>query len=173
VAGGKIHDENPFVLPPEEREPVRRLRGRLVAPVTIVTAGGADQRAGLTVSSLMAAEGEPSHVFFLVGTDTEFYDAMERTERFVVHVLGADDRELADVFAGLRPSPGGPFAGLDLVDGDYGPELARFGTKAYCAFEGGTAEAYHLLARGAIERIDVDDLTDPLSYFRGAYRRLE
>ena len=173
MSEGAIHDEHPFATPPEDREPARQLRGRLVAPVTILTAGGAEARAGLTVSSLMAAEGEPSHVFFLVGTDTEFYDAMAETGRFVVHVLSADDRELADVFAGLRPNPGGPFAGLDIVDGHHGPELTRFGTRAYCTFEGGTAETYHLLARGAIERIELDDLADPLSYFRGAYRRLE
>lgn len=167
------HDEHPFATPAEDREPARRLRGRLVAPVTVLTAGGADARAGLTVSSLMAAEGEPPHVFFLVGTATDFYEAMEATGRFVVHVLSSDDRDVADVFAGLRPNPGGPFAGLDVADGEYGPELGRFQTRAYCRFEGGTQETYHMLAWGSIDRIELSDLDDPLSYFRGAYRRLD
>lgn len=173
MSEGAIHDEHPFATPPEDREPARQLRGRLVAPVTIVTAGGPGARAGLTISSLIAAEGEPAHVFFLVGTDTDFYDVMEATGRFVVHVLSDADRDAADVFAGLRPSPGGVFAGLEVVDGDYGPELQRFATRAYCRFDGGTRETYHLLARGAIDRIELSDLADPLSYFRGAYRHLD
>ena len=45
-----IHSGHPFAdgVP---RDPVRQLRGRLVSPVTLWTAGDADRRAGLTVSS--------------------------------------------------------------------------------------------------------------------------
>ncbi len=50
---GEIHDEHPFVTPPEQRDPARRLRGRLAAPVTILTAGRDRNRTGLTVSSLV------------------------------------------------------------------------------------------------------------------------
>ena len=34
---GMIHDENPFIDSPDQRDPIRRFRGRLTAPVTIVT----------------------------------------------------------------------------------------------------------------------------------------
>lgn len=172
MSEGPIHDEHPFIPPPDERDRARQLRGRLVSPVTIVTAGGPEARTGLTVSSLMTAEGNPPHVFFLVGEATDFFAAMEETGRFVVHVLGDDDRSTADIFAGLRPSPGGSFAGLDVVDGEYGPELARFGTRAYCRYVGGHHATYHLLAYGEIDRIDIADLSHPLAYFRGGYRSL-
>ena len=60
---GEIHEgEHPFIRPEADRDPVRRFRGRLVAPVTIVTAGDDVGRAGLTVSSLMLAEGEPKEI---------------------------------------------------------------------------------------------------------------
>jgi 3-hydroxy-9,10-secoandrosta-1,3,5(10)-triene-9,17-dione monooxygenase reductase component len=39
----RIGGQPPFAVPPERRDPTRRLRGRLVAPVTVWTAG---RRAG-------------------------------------------------------------------------------------------------------------------------------
>ena len=48
---------HPFADP--EPDPVRRLRGRLGGAVTLWTAGDGATRAGLTVTSLMVAGGEP------------------------------------------------------------------------------------------------------------------
>jgi hypothetical protein len=47
--------DTPFAVPPERRSPARRLRGRLVAPVTVWTAGHPPGGAGLTVSSVLVA----------------------------------------------------------------------------------------------------------------------
>ena len=38
-----IHDDNPFGIPEADRDPVRRFRGRMPAPVTVVTAGVGEQ----------------------------------------------------------------------------------------------------------------------------------
>ena len=48
--------QRPLRHPEEDRSAVRRLRGRLAAPVTLWTAPGP---AGLTVSSMLVADGEP------------------------------------------------------------------------------------------------------------------
>lgn len=168
---GGIHDEHPFAAPMGLRDPVRRFRGRLTSPVTIVTAGGPADRAGLTVSSLVVAEGEPAHVHFLCGTATDLWDAVTGTGAFVVHILEGTHRALSERFAGVRPSPGGPFAGLDVVDTEYGPELAEIGTRAYCRYQGHRDEAMHALVHGRIERVVLHDLRDPLRYFRGEYGR--
>ena len=167
-----IHEEHPFATPPQDRDPVRRFRGRLAAPVTVITSGAADARTGLTVSSLMIAEGEPARVYFLVGPATDLYDAIRVTGRFVVHVLEDRHRELSDRFAGLRPSPGGLFAGLDVVDGAYGPELPELGSRLYCRHESETECTMHVLEAGIVEDTVIDELDDPLVYFRGRYRRL-
>ena len=169
---GEIHSEHPFVPPPAERDPIRRFRGRLVAPVTIVTAGRPERRTGLTISSLVVAEGEPGRLFFLVGPATDLFAAIEETGRFAVHVAGREHRQLADRFAGTRPSPGGLFAGLDYTDGVWGPLLAGFGTTALCRLETVTETAYHMLVEAVVEHLEVHELAEPLAYFRGSYRRL-
>lgn len=170
---GEIHEgEHPFVPPEDERDPVRRLRGRLAGPVTIVTAGDGTDRAGLTVSSLMLAEGDPGSVHFLLGPTADVYDAMVRTDRLVVHVLAHDDRTLSEVFAGRRPSPGGPFAGLAVTDTEWGPVIDEIADRAYCSGISVVEHGYSLLVSARIDEVGVSDLTDPLLYFRGSYRDL-
>lgn len=169
MSPGEIHEDHPFRTPPELRDPVRRFRGRLAAPVTVVTAGTADAPAGLTVSSLLVAEGEPSYVHFLAGHATDLWDAIQKTRSFVVHILEEEHRELSDRFALVRPSPGGPFAGLAVSQTEYGPELASLGNRAYCRYVGHHDDAHHALVHGVIEDIVLHDLRHPLQYFRGEY----
>ena len=134
--------------------------------------GAEKKRTALTVSSLMIAEGEPSRVHFLLGTDSDLHDAVRETGRFVVHVLEEEHRSLGDRFAGLAPSPGGVFAGLEVHDGDYGPELLAMATRVRCRYEEGPGGTYHVLASGIVDSIELHDLARPLLYFRGSYRSL-
>lgn len=172
MSSGSIHDEHPFATPPDLRDPARQLRGRLGSAVTLLTAGGPDGRTGLTVSSLLIAEGEPSRVVALVGEATDLWFAIEQSGAFVLHILGVNDRPLSDRFAGLRPSPGGVFAGLDVEDTPWGPAVATLGTKAFCRLERSVETGFHRLVTGIIDQIDLDDLADPLVYYRGRYRLL-
>ena len=57
--------------------------------MTVVTAGAGDHRTGLTVSSLVVAEGEPSRIYFLLGSTTDLFYGLEETgdERFLVMEL--------------------------------------------------------------------------------------
>ena len=167
---GAIHDEHPFHTPDDLRDPVRQLRGRLPAPVTIVTAGAGAARTGLTVSSLVVAEGDPGRVYFLLGPATDLYEVLHHTSRFVVHVLEERHRGLSDVFAGVRPSPGGLFVGVAVEDTEWGPVLSDVTTRAFCTYRGGVEESFSFLVSGTIDRVEIADLMDPLLYFRGSYR---
>lgn len=164
-----VHDEHPFLDPEADREPVRRFRGRLSAPVTVVTAGGPGAWAGLTVSSIIVAEGDPALVHFLCGFENELWDAIVDTERFVVHILEEQHREMADVFAGIRPSPGGPFSGLVVDDSEYGPVIESVGSRAYCRYAGHREGFNYGLVDGEIDDITLSDLKHPLNWFRGDY----
>ncbi|NNC92363.1 MAG: flavin reductase, partial [Acidimicrobiia bacterium] len=127
-----IHDDHPFKDLPEDRDPVRQFRGHLAAPVTVVTAGPAGSEAALTVSSLMVAEGEPSSVIVLIGTSTDLWEAIESSRRFVVHILASSHRDDADAFAGIRPRPGGVFAGVAVEHSDWGPVLTDATNRIFC-----------------------------------------
>lgn len=170
---GRILHGHPFATPVELREPARQLRGRLVAPVTVWTSGGPEERTGLTMSSMMVAEGEPASVFGLVGETSDLWDVMRASEAFVVHLLEEPQRELADRFAGLRPSPGGLFRNLSVEDTPWGPVLTDLPSRAYCRLRASWESGYHLLVAGSIEQIEIHDLERPLAYYRGRYRSLE
>jgi 3-hydroxy-9,10-secoandrosta-1,3,5(10)-triene-9,17-dione monooxygenase reductase component len=169
---GRIHYEDPFVTPIEAREPIRRLRGRLAATVTVWTSGAAGSPVGLTMSSVVVAEGRPSVVFGLMNDTTELWEAVHATGAFVVHVLEEKDRTVANKLAGLWPSPRGPFSGLEVEPSEWGPVIASIANRAYCRFELASEAGYQRLVKGAIERIELAELGRPLVYFRGRYRPL-
>jgi len=167
-----IHEDNPFQDPVDQRDPVRRFRGRLVSPVTIATAGAGDDRTGLTVSSLIVLEGEPGQVRLVVGPVTDLWARVEKTRRFVVHVCRDDDRHVAEAFAGLRPSPGGIFAGLKTLQTEWGPVLEDLDDRVFCTLHTMETVAYSGVVAGHIDRVETGDLASPLAYFRGRYRSL-
>jgi 3-hydroxy-9,10-secoandrosta-1,3,5(10)-triene-9,17-dione monooxygenase reductase component len=167
---GRIHYENPFATPAELREPARRFRGRLAAPVTVWTSGGPGEPAGLTVSSLLVAEGQPPLVIGLISPTSDLWEAIRGTGRFVVHVLGEGNEKLAERFAGMRPSPGGLFVGLRTEVSEWGPMLLDFPNRALCTFQDGDEVGNQLMISGSIDKLAMTDFDEPLVYFRGRYR---
>lgn len=165
-----IHDENPFG--PIGDDPTKRFRGRLAAPVTVFTAGDEQTRTGLTVSSLLIVEGEPATVYAVVTPNSDLYDQARTTGRFVVHICSSEDLGLADVFAGIRPSPGGVFANSEVIASPWGPVLADLGNRLFCTTLSVEDIGWSGLVVGQIDRVEVTDLHDPLIHFRGSYRGL-
>lgn len=147
------------------------MRGRLAAPVTILTAGS-ERPAGLTVSSFFVVEGDLPLTAALVGRGSDFLDEAESSGAYVAHVLTRAHRATADVFAGLRPSPGGMFSSLQTEGTKWGPRLAEIGDWAGCRLEEIRPLGDQLVLVGEIEELAVTDLNDPLIYFRGSYRHL-
>jgi 3-hydroxy-9,10-secoandrosta-1,3,5(10)-triene-9,17-dione monooxygenase reductase component len=162
---------DPFATPMAEREPARRLRGRLAAPVTVWTAyDAAGEPAGITVSSVLVAEGAPPEVLGLIDPLSAFWDAAREVGRFLVQILAADQRSIAERFA-LRV-PGNPFGEVDLLPTPWGPAIDAASTRAGCAVTGSTDAGYAVLVRARIDEIVLDDRTvRPLVYYRGAYLR--
>ena len=95
-----IHDGHPFAVPEPDRDQARRFRGRLGGAVSLWTAEDAGERAGLTVSSLMVAPGEPAALVGLLDPDADLTGALRASGRCVVQLLGWRHRDLADAFAG-------------------------------------------------------------------------
>jgi flavin reductase (DIM6/NTAB) family NADH-FMN oxidoreductase RutF len=167
-----IHSEHPFRPAPEDRDAARRFRGRLAAGVTIVTAGTESNRAGLTVSSLLVIEGDPALVHLVVGPTTDLWQVTAKTGRFIIHVLRDDDTRLADVFAGLSPSPGGMFANVSTEHTEWGPLLTDLPDHAFCTVRSAEEAGWSGLIVGVVDRVGITDLLDPMVHYRSAYRRL-
>ena len=169
--GAQIHSTDPFATADQDKSDVRRLRGRLAAPVTLWTAPGPS---GLTVSSMLVADGAPGRVLGLVDEESDFWDAVSFTKRFAVTPLGAGDQQLADRFAGLMPSPGGLFAIGDWDETDFGPVPRGAGTWAGCRLDGQRPYGWALLVEATIQSLTlVDSPVAPLLHFRGRYRGLD
>ncbi len=166
-----IHDTNPFADP--DPDPLRRLRGRLGGRVSLWTTGEGADRAGLTVSSLLVATGDPGHVLGLLDPDSDLVAHLERTGTAVVQLLDQGDRELAEAFAGLSPAPGGVFRLAAWEQTPWGPRLATAGSWAGVRVVSADTEVgWSMLVDTVVEHVTLDDADeDPLHHRRGRYVR--
>jgi flavin reductase (DIM6/NTAB) family NADH-FMN oxidoreductase RutF len=167
-----IHSSHPFVPPESERDPARRLRGRVGGVVSLWTTISDDSGpVGLTVASLMVAAGDPAHVLALVDPDSDFAETLLRTRVAVVQLLEWEHQRLADAFAGQFPAPGGPFRLADWVDTPWGPRLVGASTWAGVRLAGGEPPEYgwSVLADCLIESVEIGPEGTPLVHRRGRY----
>jgi 3-hydroxy-9,10-secoandrosta-1,3,5(10)-triene-9,17-dione monooxygenase reductase component len=160
---------DPYAVPEGDKDRTRRLRGQMPAPVTIWTAyDPAGTLSGITVSSVLIAEGKSPSVLGLIAPLSEFWDAVRVSKRFVVHLLGADQTRAADQFA-LR-YPVNPFDGLSVSQSDYGPVIDGVATWALATLTDYFEAGYSLLVRGSIDHYELAvDPPRPLIQYRGRY----
>jgi len=174
-----IHTEHPFATPDNERDPLRRLRGRLIAPVTVWACGVGRDRAGLTVSSMLVADGRPGRVLGLVDPDSTFAEALaDGATAFTISLLTSSSahQQVADVFAGTAPSGGGPFRTGTWIQGQWGPQLADASGWVGCRVDGRLDRhvGWGIVVEAVIEDIDLMDESAPgLAHRRGRYVKPE
>lgn len=169
-----IRSEHPFLPPDEERDPVRRLRGRIGATVSLWTSGESAERAGLTVSSYVVAGGEPARVLALLHPDSDLLERLEETGAAVLQLLEWRHRDLAEIFAGLMPAPGGPFRRETWEQTTWGPRLVGAGAWAGLRLvETGAgaprAVGWSTLVEAVVEHVDIGEERAPLVHRRGRY----
>ena len=165
-----IHTDHPFRDPAPD--PVRRLRGRLTGAVTLWVGQDGPRPAGLTVSSVMVAAGEPAYLLALLDPDADLTDALRASGSAVVHLLQWRDRALADVFAGVAPAPGGAFAQTDLVPTRWGPRLAGVGSWAGVVLRDERQVGWSVLVTCEMEQVELGEEDEPLIHRRGRYHPL-
>jgi flavin reductase (DIM6/NTAB) family NADH-FMN oxidoreductase RutF len=163
-----IHSEHPFRDPVPDA--VRRLRGRLGGAVTLWTSA-VDRPAGLTVSSVMVAAGDPACAVALVDPDSDLADTLTGSGRAVLQLLQWRHRELAEMFAGLAPAPGGPFAHARFERTRWGPRLADVTSWAGVGLRDSRQVGWSLLVTCELEHLEVGDEDEPLVHRRGRYQR--
>lgn len=170
-----IHTEHPFATPEPDRDPLRRFRGRMPAPVSIFTTGSGRGREGWTISSFLVSEGEPDQLLALLDADSDLADALDLTDqpRVSVNLLSHADRNLAEAFARTSPAPGGPFTLGEWTDTDWGPRLATatawLGATLVRGDTGTVGWARMLL--GTVDEVRLGDGV-AMAHLRGRYRDL-
>jgi len=167
-----IHSDHPFDTPDEDRDPVRRLRGRVGGTVSLWTAGDGIERAGLTVSSYLVATGDPGRVVGLLHPDSDLLDQLEQTGTAVVALLGARDQRLADAFAGVMPAPGGPFRLGSWEQTEWGPRPAPSSTWAGVRLDPASRHevGWSVLVEAVLEHVVIGPEDGPLVHRRGRYQ---
>ena len=142
----------------------REAMSHLASGVAVITARRPDGTpCGLAATSVTSYSAHPPSLLVSIWHGSRCHDALERCERFGVHLLRADELELAHGFAD-REAPD-KFAGLDWDwDGDV-PELG--GTLAYlrCRRAANFARYDHTVLIGDLEggRLEAGE---PLVYAR-------
>ena len=163
-----IHSEHPFLDPASD--PVRRLRGRLGGAVTLWTSGSR-RRAGLTVSSVMVAGGEPGRLLALLDPDSDLREVLGETGRGVVQLLEWGHRDLAEAFAGQLPAPGGAFRMGVWEQTDHGPRLTSAPSWAAVELESAETVGWSDLVVTRIVGVVLGEDGEPLVHRRGRYQR--
>ncbi|MDF9816912.1 flavin reductase family protein [Streptomyces sp. SPB162] len=114
----------------EQQRPLRSVLGRFATGVAVVTAVRRGRPAGLTVNSFTSLSLDPPLVLWCLNRASTHRAAFTAAPHFAVHLLGADQRELAIRFAGpgdrfdrlsTRPGP----HGVPLLDGTIGTLICR------------------------------------------------
>jgi flavin reductase (DIM6/NTAB) family NADH-FMN oxidoreductase RutF len=160
-----ISNQNPFAEPPDA---IRRFRGRIGGAVSLWTAGEGESRAGLSVSSVIVANGEPAAVVGLLDPDSDLYAALVGTGRGVVQLLDWADRDLAEAFGGVAPAPGGLFRLGDWEQTPAGPALVGR-TRALVRYVESSELGWSSLVVAEIDEVVITADEDPLEHRRGRY----
>ncbi len=167
-----IHASHPFA--DAEPDPVRRFRGRVGGTVSLWTAGDAETRAGLTVTSFLLAAGEQTRLLALLDPDAALTETLLDTGRGVVALLAWEHRDLAEMFAGTAPAPGGMFRQAEFEPTTWGPRLTSASTWAGVRVEGSAEVGWSRLVTTVVEHLEVDEGPEgdePLRHRRGRYER--
>lgn len=162
------------MTPESDRSPIRRFRGRLASPVSLWTAQHDGRPAGLTVSSMLVADGDPGYIVGVLDPLSDLWDALIASGAAAVALLDWSDYRLADQFGYVAPAPGGPFASARWRETEWGPVLQHATAWAGARLVGSPAElGWGKQVTLVVEHIEVaPDLDQPLIHRRGRYRRL-
>jgi flavin reductase (DIM6/NTAB) family NADH-FMN oxidoreductase RutF len=165
-----IHAGHPFAEP--EPDPARRFRGRVGGTVSLWTSGAGPSRAGLTVTSYMLGAGEQTRILALLDPDADLTETLLATGTGVVQLLSWEHRDLAEMFAGTAPAPGGMFSHASFEQLAWGPRLVTATTWAGVRVESDQEVGWSRLVTTVVEELEVGTADDePLRHRRGRYAR--
>jgi len=142
---------------------LRNALGHFATGVTIVTAQTDRGPVGITVNSFASVSLNPALVLWSIDRNGSRYDMFRYAEYYAIHVLRADQGDLAfKVVKNARD-----FGDLDLIDGDHGAPiipgcLAVFECQQTDVYRGGD----HDIILGEVKSLQTME-GDALGFFKG------
>ncbi len=146
---------------------------RAVTGVTVVTTAGEAGQLGMTVSAMCSVSADPPMLLVCINRRSPMAGAISRNRVFAVNVLRADQRRVAEVFAG-RPRWGTPYdftvaTWETAVTGS--PLLAGAVARFDCALDAAHVAGSHCIFIGRVLSSSVNPGT-PLVYAQRGYGEL-
>ena len=151
----------------------RALMGRWSTGVSVVTAREGSADAGLTVNAFLSVSLAPATVLVSLTQDADTTPVIDRSGRFAVNILAADQRALSERFA-RTVAPAEKFvdvpvhrslSGVALLDGTLGAIECRVVAR--------TPVHDHVLFVGEVAHLELGRDAAPLLFFRSAYAEAE
>ncbi|MFP6560297.1 flavin reductase family protein [Paraburkholderia sp. B3] len=154
---------------------VQAMRG-FAGAVCVVTVADGNERSGFTATSVSSFSAEPPMVVASMKATSSSAQLLERTRRFGVNLLRAEQRAIAERFTGFRGEQGAARYGDDeWIQMTHGgaPLLSSSAAALDCEVEELIARHGHLLVIGRVCGVVRDDaVPHPLVYWRGQYTAL-
>lgn len=160
---------NPSIDPSTFRQAMRRLAGG----VSVITVGSGADRTGFTATSVTSFSAEPPRLLVCVNREASSWSTLTDYRSFGVNLLGAEQQDLADRFAGRSGEKGSARFGArwkTLVTG--APLLEGALAAIDCTVEEVIERQSHAIVIGRIEAVDLGRWSDPLLYWSGVYRTI-
>ncbi len=133
----------------------------LPSPVVVVVAHGPAGARGATIGSFTSVSLDPPQVAFFVMHGTRFHEVVSTAERVDVHLLGADQADVATAYA-FRGTPDQPDPPQPPVAGGLGVLRGHVAARL--------ALADHTLVVVGVDEIEAGAGTAPLVWHRQSYR---
>jgi 3-hydroxy-9,10-secoandrosta-1,3,5(10)-triene-9,17-dione monooxygenase reductase component len=164
-----VHDD------PEAKAAARNFRdvlGCFASGITVVTTMSNGAPVGMTCQSFSSVSLDPPLVLFVPARSSRAWPLIQRSGRFCVNLLAADQESLSgrmaskrvDKFAGVAWSPA-EVTGSPVIEG----ALAHLDCTIHAVHEAGD----HFVVIGRVQHLEAAPdpaTTEPLLYFRGRYR---
>lgn len=133
--------------------------------VTVVTTGEGEERCGATVSAMCSLTAEPAAVMVCVYNDSRTADAIKENGYFCVNILSEDQKDVAQIFAGmLKPESGDRFGEHNWSIGNTGsPYLENSVSVFDCVVDQQISYGTHTVFIGAVVMAQTSE-NNPLFY---------
>lgn len=154
-----------------DAEAFRQAMRRLAATVTIVATGKSPDRCGMTATAVCSLTVNPAQILTCLNAASSTCRAVRNNGRFSVNILDAEQKALAERFAGAGQLAGeGKFDDAEWLDDDTGvPILTRSVAVIGCEVKHAWPVDTHVILIGAVTRLWLQHEEPPLIYRDGRF----